>query len=171
MWAQFLDWESRNHVGDLAGIAAVVISLFGFFFTLRGVRRSKQAAEKAKEAAEAAKNSIELFETVVDVARVIEILEEIKTLHRLRQWVLVPSKYATMRRMLISLRATSAPLSEEDLTTIQSALVNLRTMEEKVDRALQTEGALDGARFNRVVSNDIDGLSATLAALKAAMVG
>lgn len=167
-----LNWIVQNRVGDLASIAGLFVTLLGFLFALRGIRQSKRAAEQARVAAETARESIRIFETVADFSRAIAILEEIKILHRLGQWVLLPEKYSAMRKILINVRSTTQDdLSEKQLITLQRALVNVRTFEQKVERALQSNGEIDSARFNRMVSDDIDALSAILAEFKMAKAG
>jgi ABC-type protease/lipase transport system fused ATPase/permease subunit len=104
LWAAFLIWVADYHVGDLASISGVLISVIGFILTVYNVRRSRKAAELARDAAQSAKNSIQTFETVVDLSTVIGLLEEIKRSHRNNQWALLPDRYAALRKTLISVR-------------------------------------------------------------------
>ena len=61
-----LSWIAENHVGDLASIAGVAISVIGFLATLWNVRRSKSAAERAELAASEARSAMRGYQTVSD---------------------------------------------------------------------------------------------------------
>ncbi|WP_425622379.1 hypothetical protein ACPS74_12650 [Methylocystis sp. SB2] len=104
MGAAFLNWIAENHVGDLASIAGVLISVVGFVLTVYNVRRSRKAAEHARDAAQSVKNSIQTFETVFDLSRVIGLLEEVKRSHRNNEWALLPDRYAALRKTLINVK-------------------------------------------------------------------
>jgi hypothetical protein len=160
-----------NRIGDLSGIVGVAISLIGFAATVTGVVRSKRAAERAEEAARAAKDSIRMFDTVVDFAAAISVLEEIKRAHRQQQWPLLPDRYSTIRKTLISIRANGNDLSDDHKTVIQNALVNLSSIEKAVERGLEDPSSLKPARFNSLLSNDIDNLMTVLVQLKTTKVG
>jgi hypothetical protein len=171
LWAEFLSWLEANRVGDLTGIVGIAISLIGFGLTALGVMRSRRAAERAEEAARAARDSIQLFDTVVDFSAAISILEEIKRAHRHELWVLLPDRYAAIRKLLISLRTSNVDLSNDQKSAIQSVLVNLHDIERAVERGLQNPSNLKAAKFNSLLSDDIDNLVTVLAELKAAKTG
>ena len=172
VWADFLLWLKDNQVGDLTGIAGIIISIGGFFATLIGVFRSKAAAERAEEAAKSARESIRMFDTVVDFTSAIAILEEIKRAHRSGQWILLPDRYAAIRKLLISLRSSNGDLSDEQISSIQSALANLTSIERRVEKSLSNpDTILNHVRFNNVISDDIDKLFAVLSELKTSKTG
>jgi hypothetical protein len=135
---QVLTWSDANHLGDLSGILGVFISLIGFLITIIGVYKSQGAAERAEKAAKSTRESIQLLNSVVDFSAAISILEEIKRLHRREDWLLLPDRYASIRKLLISLRSSGPRLSDEQSTVIQTALANLRSIEEQVERAMRT---------------------------------
>jgi hypothetical protein len=161
---------TENHVGDLASLAGVAISLFGFALTLVGIFLSRRAAEQARCAAEEARDSIRLFDAVVDFSMAITILEEVKRLHRVGQWSLLPDRYSAIRKILITLRSSRVDLSEAQLAIIQGALTTLRSIEKAVEKALGNPQSLKASRFNDVLTGDIDGLIATLEELRAVKV-
>lgn len=171
MWEDFLGWLQKYRVGDIASVIGVVISLIGFAVTIVSVFRSKRAAERAELAAKDARESIRLFEIVVDFTAAISTLEEIKRAHRHQKWELLPDRYAAIRKLLISLRSSSEDLSSGQRSAIQSALVNQRAIETAVERGLSNPSSLKPAKFNSVLSDDVDNLTAVLAELKTTKTG
>lgn len=171
MWASILKWMEANQVGDLTGVAGIGVSLIGFAFTVYGVFKSKAAAERAEEAARSARDSIHLFDSAVDFTSAIAILEEIKRAHRNKLWILLPDRYAAIRKLLISLRVSNSDLTDAQLTVVQNVLSNLSDIEKLVEKNLDNSGALNGAKFNAVLSSDVDNLVLLLAQLKAAKTG
>jgi hypothetical protein len=165
-WQSFLVWMEINRVGDLSGVMGIFISLIGFAVTLIGVVKSKSAAQRAEAAARATRDSINLLTTVVDFTFAISALEEIKRLHRAGQWVLLPDRYAALRKILVSLRNATVMLSNEQQASLQNALTNLYATETAVERALESGVALKAAKFNVVMSRDIDALLAALVELQ-----
>ena len=99
-WADFVAWIVRNNLGDLASLAGVIIAVVGFGLTLKNVYRSKAAATRAEEAAKETRDSIRLFDTVSEFAEAISTMDEIKRLHRQSAWVILPDRYATLRKLL-----------------------------------------------------------------------
>lgn len=171
MWTTFLTWLRDNQIGDLTGLVGLAISLLGFAATLFGVYRSKAAAERAEQAARAAKESIRFFETVVDFSAAIAMLEDIKRGHRQEQWLLLLDRYAAIRKVLVTLKAANADLSAEQRTAIQSALTNIAAIERAVEAGLNDKESLRSARFNRIISQDIDSLLTVLVEIKIAKTG
>ncbi|WP_155931316.1 MULTISPECIES: hypothetical protein [Methylosinus] len=165
-----IGWIGENHVGDLASIAGVGISVIGFMVTVYDVRRSRKAAELAQQAAQDAKNSIQIFETVVDLSAAIQMLEEVKRAHRNRQWEALPDRYANLRKTLISIRRSS-DLSDEHASVFQAAIANLRDMEQAVEKSLPNMPQGSHHRFNELLSKDVDELAGVLAELKFSEIG
>ncbi len=166
-----LAWIAIHRVGDLASVIGVVISVVGFIVTILGVFKSKSAAERAAKAADDTRDSIRLLDTVVDFSAAISILEEIKRMHRQRSWSLLPDRYASIRKLLISLRSSGETLTDAQSAIIQNALVNLRAIENQVERSLENADGLKPAKFNALISDDVDNLLTVLNELKAAKVG
>ena len=165
-WQSFLEWMVTNHIGDLSGVVGILISIVGFVVTLIGVMKSKTAAQRAEVAAQATRDSIQLLNTVGDFSSAISALEEIKRLHRTAEWALLPDRYAALRKILVVLRNTNMVLSGEQQASLQNALTNLYAVETAVERALEGRVAIKAAKFNVVLSRDIDALLAALVELQ-----
>ena len=159
-WADVVHFLEVSRLGDLTGIAGFVVTIVGFIVTFRAARQARDAAEKARD-------SLFNFETVVDFSSAIAILEEIKRAQRSSQWVTLPDRYASIRKLLITMQS-SAQLDDDHREIVQAALVNIRGIESSVERHLQTgTGELKAARFNALLSEDIDRLVSLLTTLKA----
>ena len=170
-WHLLLGWITDHHIGDLASVAGVAISVIGFLVTIIGVFKSQGAAERAEQAAKETRESIRLLDSVVDFSSAISTLEEIKRMHRQGNWALLPDRYATIRKLLIALRNSGEALTDAQGAVIQSALVNLRSIEAQVERSLRNADTLKPARFNALISDDVDNLVAVLTQLKSSKVG
>lgn len=170
-WQVLLNWVEANRIGDLSGVAGILISVVGFAVTLRGVIKSKSAAQRAEEAAKSTRNSIRLLNTIVDFSAAIATLEEVKRLHRSNQWSLLPDRYAALRRILVVLRTAEITLNPDQSAVLQNALSDLSAMEEAVERFLEGSSTPKAAKFNAVISRDIDQLIAVLTELQRANSG
>jgi hypothetical protein len=166
---EILLWlKAHELAGTWADVAGFTITITGFAATLWNVSRSKKAAIKAQEAAQAARDSIRRSDAIGDFSTAIAVLEDIKRAHRDKGLSAgLPERYATIRKQLIVLRASSNDLSDEHRVAIQDAIANLGTMEAKIDKALANKGELPVARLNTVLSRDIDKLVDILSRLKA----
>ncbi|OSJ23328.1 hypothetical protein BSZ19_43500 [Bradyrhizobium japonicum] len=163
-----LAWlKARDLAGTWADVSGFLIAIFGFGATLVGVRKSKNAAIAAQEAAQATRESIRLLETMVDFSTAIAVLEDIKRAHRETGISsTLPERYATIRKQLIVLKASQVKLTDEQLAVIQNAVANLSTMEDHIEKALANKSAFPVAKFNSILSRDIDKLVDVLTALK-----
>jgi hypothetical protein len=154
---------AKYHLGDLASIAGLMVSVIGFFVTIAQVWRSVRASELAQKAAESAKSSILAFETAVDIGSAIERLEELKAAHRQDEWL--PKRYAELRRKLIDVR-TVGKLNELQGEKIQAAVVDLRDMEDAAERFHRTGTSKPNTKLNGRIAHHIDELTVVLAQLK-----
>lgn len=168
MWATILAWLRDNQIGDLTGLAGLVLSVLGFAATLVGVYKSKNAAERAEAAARSTRESIRLFDLVVDFTAAIAMLEDIRRGHRQEQWGILLDRYAAIRKVLVTLNAANATLNAEQRVAVQSALANIATIEREVEEGLSGSDILQAARLNSIVSLDIDRLQAVLVEIKMA---
>lgn len=157
-----LQWIATNHIGDLASLAGVAISIVGFIVTVWNVVRSRSAAERAESAASEARRIVRRYEAVSELSAAIAIMEEIKRLHRVGQVDILLDRYASLRKALIGVRKLGPAVDQEMDTAIQSTITTLATMETHVERSRFDRSLPDFARLNRLLSRDIDQLHAAL---------
>ena len=166
-WNELLGLIAHHRIGDLASIVGVAISIVGFVVTIANVVRSKTAAEQAEAAARDIRQRIATFNTVVDFSGAIAILEEVRRLHRRKEWLLLPDRYSAIRKILIALRSNAYHLSDEHQAAVQAALVNLRDIENQIEKAIEDSAAgPKSAKINFVISRDIDSLLTVLNEIK-----
>jgi hypothetical protein len=165
---QTLNWlKTHDLAGTWADVSGFLIAIFGFAATLVGVQKSKNAAVAAQHAAQATRDSIRLLETIVDFSTAIAVLEDIKRAHRETGISsTLPERYAAIRKQLIVLKASGVKLSDVQLAVIQSAVANLSSMEDHIEKALANKGVFPVAKFNSLISRDIDKLVDVLMTLK-----
>jgi len=112
------------------------VSVLGFWVTIFGVRRAKNAAEQATSAAVSAKRSIVTANALVEFASAMATMEEIRRLHREGAWRILPDRYSALKRALLSLRSEHTSLTDDQKATIQGSVVKIRDLEKLVERAL-----------------------------------
>jgi hypothetical protein len=78
----------------------------------------------------------------------------------------LPERYAAIRKQLIILKASGVKLSDVQLAVIQSAVANLSSMEDHIEKALANKSIFPVAKFNSLISRDIDKLVDVLMTLK-----
>ncbi len=163
-----LGWLHRYDLASTwADASGFIVGIVGFAITIVGVWKSKNAAIAAQQAAQAAKESIRLFDAIQDFSTAIAILEEIKRVQRGNGISdALPDRYASIRKQLITLRGSSVLLTEDHKAVIQNAIANLSTMENLIEKALETKGAFPIAKYNSLISADIDKLVEVFTFLK-----
>jgi hypothetical protein len=163
-----MQWLTDYHVGDLASIASVAISIVGFIITVWNVRRSKSAAERAESAANDARRMIRGYETLADLSAAIAIMEEIRRLHRVGQIDPLLDRYAALRKVLTEVRKMSPSVNEPMNLTIQNAITTLADMEALIERSRAAGRRPNFVRLNQFLSHEIDELHAVFVDMKLA---
>lgn len=157
----------ENHWGDIASVIGVIISIIGFIFTIVGVRRSKNAAQRAEEAARDVQKVIFRSDIIMDLSAAVTIMDEIKRLHRVPAWVILPDRYSTLKRILVNINSSNSNLSKEHKTALQSAIQQFTDIERKVERALASESPYPNvAAINDIVSTQADKIGEVLATIR-----
>jgi len=156
-----------QHWGDIASVAGAVISVVGFIVTIIAVIRSKNAAQRAEGAAREVKTEIVRAGLIMELSAAITKMEEIKRLHRVEAWALLPDRYSSLKGLLISIRASSPNISNQHKESLLAAVQQFSRMEKKVERFLENSiESPSPAKLNEVVSLQLDRVNDTLAAIK-----
>ena len=154
------------HLGSPVTWLGLALSALGVFLAYRSLRKTRKAAEAAKEAVIRLKKDIGRFESVAACASVLAMLNEIKRHQRHEAWDLLPDRYSDLRRSLSEIRGLTL-LNEEQQRDIQAALVQLRGIEEQIERHLISEdGELDIPRMNKIVSRQADRITEVIISLR-----
>jgi hypothetical protein len=105
--------------------------------------------------------------SIVDLSSILAALHDLKTLHRVSAWSVLPERYGRLRSSLVALRASRPQLDENQKTVLQSAIQHLADLEVNVDRLLLTSKTPTNVhRINAVISGEIDALTELLTKLQ-----
>lgn len=130
-----MDWLI-DHWGDLASAIGLLVAVVGFSVAVVQIRRTRRAAEAAEQAVIATRDVLARNLTIADLVRASERIEEVKRLHRERQWQRALDRYHDMRVMLSDVRSRHPRLSDAQQSSIQQSIDQLATIERAVARAL-----------------------------------
>ena len=143
--------------GDIASVVGVVLSLGGFWYTILGVSRARTAAEQARSASIATGESIGKLNAISTLSTAMAIMEEIKRHQRSRTWVVLPDRYAELRRHLGAIVASNLLLTEEQREPLRRAIRTFAKLEQTVERAIATQGVPPNPpKLNEIVASQID---------------
>jgi hypothetical protein len=172
VWESISELLETYRVGDITGLLGIVISVAGFFVTIRNVTRTKHAAEMAEKAAKNAEESIRYIDGIVSFQEAILIVEEIKRIHREKNWSVIPDRCAAARKILIQIKSLMVDLGETERVTIQEAITNLGSLERaSVRQMAETADPATSEKFSIKLMNDVDKLVDLLTSLKKAKTG
>lgn len=146
------------HLGDFASIAGLIVTIIGFFITIINVIKSKNAATLAEETVRSVRSDLRLYQTVNGFSSALVTMDEIKRLHRQKEWILLPERYNNLRKSLISIRCENPVLSENDQKEIQAAITQFSGLEKLIDEHLSSDktASIDIPKINSRVSKQID---------------
>lgn len=158
-------------LSDWISIAGILVTIVGFAITVFGVWKAKTAATSAREAAERVQASVIREAVIVSFSSALTAMEEIKRLHRVEAWALMPERYSSLRKHMILIISTHKNLSEEHKASIQTAITQFRELERKVESSLAENRAdLNSAKMNKIVTAQLDKLDELLNFMKTEQV-
>lgn len=158
--------------GNSFSFLGLLASLIGFWFTIRNVVKSKDAAEQAKEAVQGVRLNLRKGETVADLGAAIAIMEEIKRIHRSKSHnpESLVDRYGELKKSLINIREGNPVLTDEDKSKIQDAVTQIASLERMIDDRLgigeDLVSSFVNPRNNRLVTKHLDEMLVILLRLK-----
>lgn len=164
-----MQFITDNHIGDIASILGVLLSLVGFWLTFNQAKNARTAAQQAKEEVQKLRQTLSQVNTIADLTAAMGAMEELKRLNRTKtSWYILPDRYSAIRWMLTTIRSANPDFSGKHKLALQDTVQRLSIIEEQVESALATETTdiLDSAEFNRVISEQMDKLNEVLILLK-----
>lgn len=165
-FAQINIFLENNRIGDYAGILGLIISVVGFFITIKTSLNTRAAAAQASAAVESMKGDLRKGDTVADFSSALAIMDEIKRMHRSSSLHLLPDRYSQLRRFLVSIRSSNPLLSDVDQGSIQSAIAQFSALERTVEKALEEDRTVSAARMNSLVSKHSETIQELLVRIK-----
>ena len=121
------------------------ISLGGFSAAIWQIRRTRTAAESAERAATDAREAAFYVTSVADLSQIVSQMEQVKDLHRNREWVRAIDRYILLRRLITEARSR---LQEDTRGALTTAIIRLMQMEKAANQALARGEQAPVARLN-----------------------
>jgi hypothetical protein len=164
--------DAIHEWADLASILGLFASLIGFCITIVGVFKLKNAAVAASQAVSEVRKKLTAQTAVFDLNRIMADVEELKPLHRLGVWEVLPARYAAVRKQLLALKLTYPGLSKAQKSSIQGVIQQFATIEGIVENAL-AGGTLpaDVPVLNKIAAEQGDKLNAILITVQTTIGG
>jgi hypothetical protein len=127
----------------------------------------KNSRRKSRKAAERTRDAIIRTDTIALISAAVTAMDEIKRLHRVPAWQILPDRYSELRKLLIAVRGANTNLQPDYASVLQGTIQQFSTMEEEVERALTSNRPLPNqARLNKIVSTQGDNLLHVLEKMK-----
>lgn len=156
-----------NNLGDYSSIVALFITIIGFIFIIIKILQSKKVAEQAKEISENIRTDILRTDTVMEFTNALSAMAEIKRLHRKDAWEILPDRYSSLRKTLITIKSSFKGFTSKQIKDLQSAIQNFKNMEDQVETALIQKKAPENVdRLNNIISLQIDKVQEILIDIK-----
>lgn len=129
----------------IIGALGVFISLGGFTIAVAQIRRTRAAAESAERAATDAREAAFYVTSVSDLSQIVIQMEQVKELHRNREWVRAIDRYILLRRLITE---AGSRLPEDTRGALTTAIIRLMQMEKAANQALARGEQAPVARLN-----------------------
>lgn len=151
-----IDFIIREHLGDISSVTALIISIIGFGIIIYNVIKTRKLSLQVRD-------DILRADTVLDFSSAISFMEEIKLLHRKEAWEILPERYSSLRKTLISIKESNPDISDEYKKRIQSTISILSNIENEIEQINYSKTAPpDVPRLNQIISRQIDRLQPIL---------
>jgi hypothetical protein len=147
---------------EIASIIGVIIGLP----TLWQAFRARAIAEQVKQKVDEVHTNLAKQTAVEGLSTLLNDLDEIKGLHSLNVWSILPRRYGAVRRHLIAMRIEN-PLLAIYSRKLQSVVQQLAELEQRVDESVAAARAPnDLAALNKVLSAQMDKINEVLALVR-----
>jgi hypothetical protein len=134
--AEITDTIGRYRLGDYASIFSLLVAVVGFIITIKNVLRSKSAAEQARQAVAKLQDDIILNDTVSDLSQALAGIDEIKRVHRKKDWEGLLRKCGEARRLLVRVKASNKSLAAQQEEILNGTIQQLIDTEGLGERAI-----------------------------------
>ena len=163
----FAVWEWIGHIADIFSLVGLPLALWGLYLAYREARLAKTASEAATTAVDKFREDLNLSTSVADFTKALSITDEIKRLIRYATFAPLPDRLCEMRLILVGIRASEIGLTEEESATFQSAIMNFRRLETKVENIIANKLTPSNvSALTQQICSDVDSLYEILTHLK-----
>lgn len=119
---------------DWLSIVGLLLTVTGFGVTIVAAMRARSAAEAARDAAQAAASTVKKLDLIGEIATTIQLVEELKRLHRSKAVELLADRYGGIRAKLISMREQKVVSEADSQVRIQDVIARISSLERAYDR-------------------------------------
>jgi|GEM_PF-2295635 len=144
-----MEWSQRiANYADWASLVGLVVSLVGFGFTLRQVKKSRTAAEEAVAIARRAIEDVGSRLLFTQVETAVRLLQELRNSCRESKWERAIDRCEQLRAVLAGL-VDDARLQELERGNIASAIDEMALVIEHLEKVESAKGSLPFAPRSR----------------------
>lgn len=152
---------------DAASYIGLLLTVVGFAITIAAVRRAKSTSEEVKLEVLRVRNDIQRIDTVNDLSSAILMLDEIRTLQRECKWSLLPDRYSSLKKLLISIKNSYPDLSSTHKSTLQNTLQHITDIDHKLELAIKSKSEpANIPKINKILSLQQDNVYEMLVELR-----
>jgi hypothetical protein len=145
----------------------LLVSLFGFWFAIRGITSAKRAAQQAEAAAKQAKDKVLSQGTLAHFSSAIAVMEETIRLQRKKEWANALDRHSELRRLLVELKDGWSGITNEQATIIQGCIEQFKTIEGQIEKTVSAaKPEPNAARINGVIKDQITKVQGIAISLK-----
>lgn len=167
-----LEWIIKYRINEYSDFLGLILTVVGFALTLLSVWRSRKIAAQALAVANKVRDDLQKVEIAGEFSTAIAAMEEVKRLHRRGELDPLPERYSSLRRSLITLKASGSILTEADHALLQGAITQFAGFERKIEKAMYGDQAkIDFVKMNKIVSTAVDEVHAALIRMKMTIGG
>lgn len=147
-----IDFIVRQHLGELSSVIALIISIIIWISVVKARKLSLQIRSDMKR-----------IDSVSEFSSAISGMYEIKTLHRMEAWQVLPDKYSTLRKSLIVIKEINPDVSDKSKEIIQSAISILSSIENAIEVSNHNNTPPPNVpKLNQTISRQMDKLHPVL---------
>lgn len=122
-------WLASHHVGDLAGIAGLLVSVVGLGLTYNEARKARVASQAAKLAAQAALRTRDRLDVVSDLAELQLKLHELRDLCKGDDWSNLDPRFDAVFRLTLNISAAGASDTSAEAELSHRVMEDLRSIQ------------------------------------------
>jgi hypothetical protein len=148
-----------QQLANVASILGLAISILVFGVGFWRIWKLQTTANEVRTATESLRKQLLAMNAVQELRASIRTLEDIRRLHRLEAWSVLPDRYTSFRHDLIAIRGRMPNLTDKQNSSIQGAIQQLSIMERQVESAIAGEEEPEVNRMNDVISKQLDRLA------------
>ncbi|MFC4593062.1 hypothetical protein [Sphingobium tyrosinilyticum] len=123
--------------GFWLAIIGLILTLAGFWITLRQLNKTKSASEAVKQEVERIRGSLDAYDAAHEASRAQYALKTVRRNLHNNLWAEVIISYEDVRNSLVILKSTSNLLSKDQLDQIDSAITYIHRLCERIEGDLQ----------------------------------